>query len=120
MHPTEIVSAGNAAIINPAWSVDGTRIVFVTVVGPDDATETDILEQSDVWVVNVDGSGRTNLTNGRYANYQPVWSANGQVYFVSNRTGVDNVWAVSTKRALQTAPSRITTVVPEEYPVGRP
>jgi TolB protein len=116
VHPTEIVSAGNAAVINPAWSADGSRIVFVTVVEPDEnANPDDPLEQSDVWIVNLDGSGRTNLTNGRYANYQPVWSGDGRVYFVSNRTGVDNIWAVTTARAMEALDpdsARISSAMP--------
>ena len=116
VHPTEIVSAGNAAVINPAWSADGSRIVFVTVVQPDEDDDNSII-QSDVWLVNLNGSGRTNLTNGRYANYQPVWGANGQVFFVSNRTGVDNIWSVSASRAMTWADpqsSRISTVTPRD------
>jgi len=116
VHPTEIVSAGNAAVINPGWSADGSRVVFVTVVEPEESPDEEYpLEQADIWIVNLDGSGRTNLTNGRYANYQPVWSGDGQVYFVSNRTGVDNVWAVSTARAmdgLEPNPARITSATP--------
>jgi Tol biopolymer transport system component len=94
MHPTEIVSAANAAVINPAWSPDGSRVVFVTVVEP----ETEPGEHpalSDVWTVNVNGTDRTNLTNGQFANFQPAWGADGSVYFVSNRSGVDNIWAVA-------------------------
>jgi TolB protein len=116
VHPTEIVSAGNAAVINPGWSADGSRVVFVTVVEPEESPEEEYpLEQADIWIVNLDGSGRTNLTNGRYANYQPVWSGDGRVYFVSNRTGVDNVWAVTTTRAmdgLEPNPARITSASP--------
>ncbi len=124
VHPTEIVSAGNAAVINPSWSPDGKRIIFVTVVQPDEGDD-DSIEQSDVWLISIDGSGRTNLTNGRYANYQPVWGANGRVFFVSDRTGVDNIWSVSTARAMQTLgarPARITTVTPGylDAPGGQP
>jgi TolB protein len=124
VHPTEIVSAGNAAVINPSWSPDGSRVIFVTVVQPDEGAE-DSISQSDVWLVSIDGSGRTNLTNGRYANYQPVWGADGRVFFVSDRTGVDNIWSVSTSRAMgslgiQRAP--IMTVTPGDYdvPAGQP
>jgi TolB protein len=124
VHPTEIVSAGNAAVINPSWSPDGSRVIFVTVVQPDEGDDESIA-QSDVWLVSIDGSGRTNLTNGRYANYQPVWGADGRVFFVSNRTGVDNIWSVSTTRAMETlgtprAP--IMTVTPGDYdvPAGQP
>jgi TolB protein len=91
--PTEIISAGNAALINPDWSPDGQRIVFITVVDPD-AEPGQRPGQSDVWVVNLDGTQRANLTNGDFANYQPVWAPGGAVYFVSDRSGVDNLWAV--------------------------
>lgn len=104
LHPTEIVSAANAAIINPSWSPDGQRIVFVTVVDPD-ATTNHRPELSDIWVVNVDGSGRVRLTDGQFANYQPVWSTDGRVYFVSNRSGLDNVWAVAADRVIETVTS---------------
>lgn len=105
MYPTEIASADNAAVINPSWSPGGDRIVFVTVVEPD--AEPNVRpSQSDVWIVKLDGTGRTNLTHEQFANFQPVWGADGKVYFVSDRSGVDNVWAVSTGRAINiTEPS---------------
>ena len=59
-------------------------------------------------IAKLDGEGRTNLTNGRFANYQPVWSNDGQVLFVSNRTGIENIWAVGTARALDAIEPRPT------------
>lgn len=105
LHPTEIVSAANAALINPAWSPDGKRIVFVTVIEPQQAPG-EKPGQSDIWVVNLDGTGRTSLTNGEFANFQPVWSGDA-VYFVSDRSGVDNVWAVATSRSFSAPPAHI-------------
>ena len=97
VNPTEIVSAANAAVINPSWSPDGRRIVFVSVVDPD-RTASERPAQSDIWVINIDGSGRTMLTDNQFANFQPIWSSDGRVYFVSDRSGVDNIWAISTSR----------------------
>ncbi|MBL9120383.1 MAG: PD40 domain-containing protein [Phycisphaerae bacterium] len=94
MNPTEIVSAQNAAVIQPSWSPDGSRIVFTTVVDPT-AQSGEMPEQSDLWVINIDGTGRMSLTGGHFRNMQPVWGADEKIYFVSNRAGVENLWCVS-------------------------
>lgn len=103
-HPTEIVSAANAALINPSWSPDGSRIVFVTVVDPE-TSPNDRPAQSDLWIVNLDGSDRTMITNGQFSNFQPVWATNNVVYFVSDRSGTDNVWSTPVGR---TNPASLT------------
>jgi TolB protein len=94
MHRTEILAAANAAVMHPAWSPDGNRIVFVTVLNPDLQVDERPL-QSDVWVVNLNGTGKANLTNGQYLNLYPVWSTDGTVFFLSDRSGTDNIWAVA-------------------------
>ncbi len=95
INPTEIVTAANAAVMNPSWSPTGDRIVFSTVVETADKPNF-----ADLWAINVDGTGRTNLTNGRFANFLPTWGADGRIYFVSNRSGVDNIWAIEPSRVL--------------------
>lgn len=94
--PTEVTSAANAATMHPTWSPDGSRIAFVTVVDPEHQVPRPL--QSDVWVVSRDGSGIANLTQDSYMNLYPTWSRDGSVYFVSNRSGVENLWAVSSHR----------------------
>src|SRR5438874_12916554 len=51
---------------------------------------------ADIWVMNADGSSRTNLTRSRFLSVQPVWSHDGSIYFVTNRAknGVENIWAI--------------------------
>ncbi len=110
LYPTEITSASNAAVINPSWSPGGDRIVFVSVLEPD-AKPNARPSQSDIWMVKLDGTERTNLTNGQFANFQPVWGVDGKVYFVSDRSGVDNLWAVSTGRAVRSTQPPTTGVV---------
>lgn len=97
MNPTEIASATNAAVINPSWSPDGSRLAFATVVNPS-LTETAVTPRPDaatLWVVNIDGSGRTRLTADDYVNIQPSWGPDGTIYFVSNRGGHDNIWSLN-------------------------
>ena len=111
VRPTGIASAANAAAINPAWSPDGRMITFSTIVDPEEAKDKPVW--ADVWVVNLDGNNKVNLTNGQYANLQPNWSPDGRIFFVSNRAGVENVWAILPERAIETARgSRSTTTSP--------
>ncbi len=102
--PTELAASANAAVITPDWSPDGKHIVFCTVIDPD-ADDASGPGQADIWIMNADGSGRTRLTEGRFANLQPAWSQTGSIFFVSDRgvDSVENVWALRPDRALQLA-----------------
>lgn len=113
--PTEIVSAGNAATINPAWSPDGQHIVFSTVLEPE-KNGTDRPAFAELWIVRVDGTGRTSLTRGEFSDVQPVWGADGRVYFVSNRSGRDSIWAMSPSWLRKTNDTDPGTLV--SVPVG--
>jgi TolB protein len=111
--PTELAVSANAACITPQWSADGRHIVFCTVIDPA-ADETQRPSQADVWVMRADGTQRTRLTTGRFANLQPIWSPEGAIYFVSNRgpNGLENIWAVKPHRTLQLAAELSGATVP--------
>lgn len=52
----------------PAWSPDGARVVF----------QSDRTGDLDVWIVNADGSGETNLTaDPGVADGDPAWAPDG-------------------------------------------
>jgi WD40-like Beta Propeller Repeat len=55
----------NRAAFQPAWSPDGTRIAFVT------------LDAKEIFVINPDGTGEVNLTQGLGENDGPAWSPDG-------------------------------------------
>jgi TolB protein len=104
MRPTEIAASANAALITPKWSPDGKHVVFCTVVDPSaDATQRP--DASDIWVVDVDGKSRSRLTRSQFRSLQPVWSPDGTIYFVGNRSqhGTENVWAIRPESAIQLA-----------------
>lgn len=92
-NPTEIASATNAAAISPTWSPDGKTIAFTTILNPA-AHHTSKSNQTSLWTINIDGTQRTRLTNDQFANAQPVWSSTGEIYFISSRTGNDNIWQI--------------------------
>lgn len=103
LRPTEIASSSVAAIINPTWSWDGRYVAFATVfqsLHPDADTKPDF---ADIWIQAVDGSGRTNLTGGSFVNVMPTWGPDGRIYFVSDRSGVDNIWSLGPEQAILAA-----------------
>ena len=68
----------------PEWSPDGNQLAFTSDRGPEGDTE--------VWLVNPDGSGLTQLTNNddMMADGQPDWSPDGtQIAFTTNRDDQD-------------------------------
>ncbi len=74
---------GNAGI-NPglAWTPDG-RIVYSSAANG----------QSDLWMMNADGSARKPLTDDIHTDLQPVVSPDGrEVVFVSWRDGTQGLW----------------------------
>lgn len=103
--PTEIVWSSQYACITPSWSPDGKAVVFCTVTNPEADTQGDRPAQSDVWIAKADGSGRTKMTRGKFANLQPAWSGDNAIYFVSNRAtnGVENIWALDPDDAIKVA-----------------
>lgn len=98
--PTQIAASPTSAYINPAWSADGTRIVFASVENGQGAA-------SDLWTCGIDGSGLVNLTSGaKFTNLMPWWAGDGRIYFVSDRSGTPNLWSIGTDKAIQAATGR--------------
>src|SRR5439155_22653313 len=63
-------------LTNPAWSPDGTKLVFTGYEGG----------WTDLFTINADGSNLQRLTNDRYADFHPTWSPDGQtIAFATDR-----------------------------------
>lgn len=102
--PTEIATTTGGALINPAWSPDGQRIVFAVVPNPGDMSGSENRPvMADLWMSDVNGAGRVNLTAGRFVNLMPAWGPDGRIYFVSDRAGIENIWSIGTEKAILAA-----------------
>jgi TolB protein len=70
---------------SPVWSPDGGKIAFQRTMPP--PGEANGQRQSDIYVINVDGSGERKLTDDA-ASSGPVWSPDGRrIAFTSRRDG---------------------------------
>lgn len=115
---TELASSPIAALVNPTWSPDGSRIAFAAVMNPENAPpDLASAVQSDVWVMDDKGGSRTNVTGGRYANLMPAWGPDNTLYYVSDRTGVETIWSSdTTTSAVASAPVGGRTMTAQAKP----
>lgn len=102
---TEIASTTDTALINPSWSPDGTNVVYTEIPIPGTPGNGDVgrPEWARLWMVGVDGSARVRLSDGPTLAMMPSWGADDKLYFVSNRGGTDNVWAIDMARTVRAA-----------------
>lgn len=99
-YPSELASSSQHAYTLPAWSADGERVAFSSVTEmPAQAVEVGMAAVVyDVWVMQADGRGLTRLTDGYSTNYAPSFGRDGRIFFISNRSGHDNVWSLLADR----------------------
>ena len=98
-YETEIISNVNYACITPSWSMDASMLAYCTV-GKNmyDTTKTDSLVPDaageDVWVIDVTGRNNHRVTGSDAADFSPVWSPDGRLFYCSDRSYIDNIWSV--------------------------
>ncbi|MFA6468909.1 MAG: S9 family peptidase [Bacteroidota bacterium] len=92
------------SIAAPQFSPDGKRIVFTM-------TESFLKEgktNSELFLMNADGSGQRKLTSNPGADYSPHWSHDGKaIYFLSTRKNGAQLWKLSLEGG---EPEQITNI----------
>jgi len=101
-HPTEIVYSDAAACVAPRFSRDGQALVFCTVIPPEGADRR-ARPAAEIWVVNIETGIRRKLTDGAVPAFNPTWSPDGRIYYVSSRAEVENIWSLAAR--LEPAPT---------------
>lgn len=107
--PVRRVTDGQSRDGWPTWSPDGQRLAFHSNRGGD----------WDIWVINLDGTGLTNLTHHPGADRYPAWSPDGkQIAFTSQRSGNEDIWVMN---ADGSNPVNLTqTPARDRYPMWSP
>lgn len=123
-NPSRLIGSASKAYINPTWSPDGLFVVFAEVADPNQVRAANALnhEDCDLWMLAADGSTMVSLTTGSSSDLMPTWGSNGKIYFVSTRTGQDNIWSLDASEAMLAAglsPSQPFATVPTDSPEGK-
>lgn len=83
----EEATKGSSESWLPAWSPDGRRICF--------SSTRDQSGNSELYVMDRDGSNVRRLTNDKGADVTPTWSPSGtQIAFVSDRSGTPQIYVI--------------------------
>lgn len=90
---TELDSSTERALINPSWSPDGMRVVY-TSVPAESSTMASRPMDSELWMMDADGANRVRVAAGAHTALMPIWLNSNALAFVSDRSGVDNVWSI--------------------------
>ncbi len=99
------ISNGVADEKHPAWSPDGTRILF--------------FRNFDIYVMDADGTNTIQLTSDPGSDFQAAWSPDGtKIVFASTRDGNHEIYVMDADGSNQT---RLTTAVGDDNaPVWSP
>ncbi len=91
------ITTNQAAEFAPAWSPDGTKIAFTSM----------LTGEGDIYVMNANGSNQTRLTTSSQGDGDSSWSPDGtKIAFASFRTGAGDIYVMNANGSNQV---RLTT-----------
>jgi len=92
---------------DPSFSPDGTRIGYVS--NRDAPSPNPPFGHWEVWVMGIDGSGQTRLTNDAAVAFRPVFFGQNRILFDSDRSGVTNIYVMNSDGTGETQLTSNTT-----------
>lgn len=69
------------------------RVVY-TSVPAESSTMASRPMDSELWMMDADGANRVRVAAGAHTALMPIWLNSNALAFVSDRSGVDNVWSI--------------------------
>jgi WD40 repeat protein len=101
------------SVLHPSWSPDGERITFA-------AGKTD---QTEIYIINADGSKQTQITDNQIDDRDPAWSPNNDIIvYASDPTGKHALqlfeYNLSTQKSQQSTSSSGSNYSPAWSPDG--
>lgn len=80
----------------PCYSPSGRYVAFQS--NRDDIKDARIQDKQEVYLLDLKSKAVQRLTTGRWGNHSPRFGReDGQIYFVSNRSGIDNLYLLHWK-----------------------
>src|SRR6476661_4977104 len=87
----EALTADRYQDLDPSPSADGRRLVFAS-----DRTADGRGGAANLFLLDLDTRGISQLTTGAWVDESPIWAADNRIYFASDRDGVLNIFSVDT------------------------
>lgn len=88
-NPIQVTNRQDGAC-QPAWSPDGTQLVFVSPCGKNQ----DRYENTALYLIDADGSAERQLTEGIGGDYDPSWAPNSLIVYTSDRSDFTSIYVI--------------------------
>ena len=95
------------------WSPDGEKIVY-------DSDENG--NELDIYTININGTGKTQLTSDSAKDYSPIFSPDGKkIVYMSDKSGNEDIWVMDAdgKNKVQLTTDSAKDLYPEWSPDGK-
>lgn len=99
---TELYSDKDSKFFSPTYSIDGKFIVFTQYgsvnISANGGKKSQVVNRHHLFLINSDGTNRTQLTSGNVNTMYPSWGQNNELFFISDVGGKDEIWKATVRK----------------------